>query len=146
MHTAPTLPSSIVSLHADRWTAPFWEAARGHRLVAPRCTTCGAFRLPPAPFCWRCRAQDVEWVELSGRGTVYSFTVTRQALIPQLKDSVPYVAAVIALEGVPGVRLVSNIVDVDPASVRIGMPVAVAWDDVDDHTTLPRFLPVEGSR
>ena len=79
-HTAPTLPSSIVSLHADRWTAPFWEAARGHRLVAPRCMTCGAFRLPPAPFCWRCRAQDVEWVELSGRGTVYSFTVTRQAL------------------------------------------------------------------
>jgi uncharacterized OB-fold protein len=146
MHTGPTLPASIVSLHPDEWTAPFWLAAAEHRLVAPKCTACGTFRLPPAPFCWRCRAQDVEWVELSGRGTVYSFTITRQALIPQLKDSVPYVAAVIELEGAPEVRLVSNVVDVDPESVRIGMPVAVAWDDIGEHVTLPRFLPVEAGR
>jgi hypothetical protein len=54
------------------------------------------------------------------------------------------IAQVLELEGAPDVRLVSNVVDVDPASVHIGMPVAVVWDDVDEHTTLPRFLPVEG--
>jgi uncharacterized OB-fold protein len=142
VNTPPSLPSAIASIHPDVWTLPFWEAARDHRLVAPQCVACGAFRLPPAPFCWRCRTQDVSWVELSGRGTVYTYTVTRQALIPLLQDAVPYVAAVIELEGAPGVRLASNIVDVDPDSVHVGMTVALAWDDLDNGVTLPRFLPV----
>jgi hypothetical protein len=138
---APQLPASLARLAPDAWTEPFWRAAREHRLVAPRCRACGAFRMPPGPYCWRCRTQPVDWVELSGRGTVYTCSVTRQALVPFLREAVPYVVAVVELEGAPGVRLVGNVLDVDPAEVRIGMPVRVAWDDIDEATTIPRFVP-----
>ncbi len=142
---APQLPSLLARLNPDPWTEPFWRATREHRLVAPRCTACGAFRMPPTPFCWQCRTQAVDWVELSGRGTVFTFNVTRQALVPFLRGAVPYVVAVIELEGAPGVRLISNVIDVDPALVKIGMPVRVAWDDIDDNVTIPRFVPADGA-
>jgi hypothetical protein len=140
------MPGFLAQLAPDRWTEPFWRAAREHRLVAPRCRQCGAFRMPPTPFCWKCRTQDVDWVELSGRGSVFTFNVTRQALLPFLREAVPYVVAVVELEGAPGVRLIGNVIDVDPAQVKIGMPVRVAWDDIDDETTIPRFVPADHAR
>jgi hypothetical protein len=145
VRAAPEMPAELARLHPDPWTEPFWSAAREHRLVAPRCRRCGAFRMPPAPFCWKCRSQAVDWVALSGRGTVFTFNVTRQALIPQLRPAIPYVVAVVELEGAPGVRLISNVIDVDPARVRIGLPVRVAWDDIDEETTIPRFVPADAS-
>jgi hypothetical protein len=134
-------PATLVNLSPDRFTEPFWKAAAERRLVAARCEECGTLRMPPSPFCHRCRSQRVGWVELSGDGTVYSFTVVRRALIPQLEESIPYVVAVIELEGAAGVRLVSNVVDVEPDEVRIGMRVRVAWDDVRDGVVIPRFRP-----
>jgi uncharacterized OB-fold protein len=137
----PEMPAFMADLAPDPWTEPFWAAAREHRLVAPCCTACGAFRMPPAAFCWRCRNQEVELVELSGRGTVFTFVITRQALIPQLADAVPNVVAVVDLDGAPGCRLVGNVLRVEPEAVEIGMPVVVAWDDVDETVTIPRFVP-----
>lgn len=139
----PEMPDFMAELAPDPWTEPFWRAAGEHRLVAPRCTNCGTFRMPPVPFCHTCRHQDVEWVELSGRGTVFTFVITRRALIPQLEDAVPNVVAVIDLEGAPGCRLVSNVLEVDPEAVEIGLPVVVAWDDVNETVTIPRFVPDE---
>ena len=137
--TSFALPE-IAALNPDTWTAPFWEAALEHRLVAPRCTACNAFRLPPAPFCWRCRKQEAEWVELTGEGTVYTFTITRRALIPQLEGCIPYVVVVVDLDGAPGARLIGNLLGSDPDTVHIGMRVRVQWDDVTDDTTIPRFV------
>lgn len=139
--TTPTMSPEIVNLHPDPWTEPFWRAAREHRLTAPRCTTCGTFRMPPTGFCRKCRAQGVDWVQLVGSGTVYSFTVTHQALIPQLAAYTPYVIAVVELDDAPGIRLVTNLVDAEIETVRIGMPVTVVWDDVHEHATIPRFTP-----
>src|SRR5437762_11405272 len=68
-------PARVIHLTPNVWTAPFWAATAEHRLVLPRCTACSAFRFPPTPFCWRCRAQDVDWIEHHGHGTIYSFTV-----------------------------------------------------------------------
>jgi uncharacterized OB-fold protein len=135
------MPDFMANLSPDEWSAPFWLAASQHRLVAPRCTTCGAFRMPPTPFCWNCRQQEVAWLDLSGRGTIFTFIVTRQALIPQLADAIPYNVSVVDLEGAPGCRLVSNVLNVDPAELEIGMPVKVAWDDITDTVTIPRFVP-----
>jgi uncharacterized OB-fold protein len=98
--------------------------------------------MPPAPFCWNCRAQDVEWVTLTGMASVYTFTVARQPLIPQLRDVVPYIVAVVELDDAPGVRLIANLVDIDVDRVEIGMPVEVVWDQVDGETAIPRFAPV----
>jgi uncharacterized OB-fold protein len=137
----PEMPDFMANLSPDEWTTPFWQAASEHRLVAPKCTSCGAFRMPPSPFCWNCRHQDVEWIELSGRGTVYTFVIARQALIPQLQAAMPNVVAVIELDDAPGCRLVGNILEVDFDAVEIGMSVVVAWDDIDDTVTIPRFVP-----
>lgn len=139
--TMPNMPADLVDLHPDTWTEPFWLAARQRRLVAPRCTSCRTFRMPPGPFCPKCRHQDVEWVELSGYGNVYSYTISHQALIPELAEFVPYIVAVVEFNDAPDIRLVTNLVDTEIDQVHVGMPVVVTWDDVHDNATIPRFRP-----
>jgi uncharacterized OB-fold protein len=132
-------PADVIGLSPSPSTEPFWAAAAQHRLVLPRCTVCGTFRLPPSPFCWKCRAQDVEWVEHDGAGTVYSYTVIRHAVIPQVRDALPLIAAVVELPGTGGCRLIGNLVDCEPEAVRIGAPVTLDWYDVRDGTSIPVF-------
>jgi uncharacterized OB-fold protein len=132
-------PKSVIHLTPNVWTQPFWEAAAEHRLVIPRCTTCGAHRLPPAPFCWRCRAQAVDWDAHDGGGAIYSFTVVRHAVIPDVKDALPLIAAVVELDGIVGGRLVGNVVDCEPGDVSIGKRVTTDWYDVRAGESVPVF-------
>ena len=132
-------PADVIGLSPSPSTEPFWEAAAQHRLVLPRCTACGTFRLPPSPFCWKCRAQGVEWVDHDGAGTVYSFTVIRHAVIPQVRDALPLIAAVVELPGTGGCRLIGNLVDCEPEAVRIGAPVTLDWYDVREGTSIQVF-------
>ncbi|HVM65747.1 MAG TPA: Zn-ribbon domain-containing OB-fold protein [Acidimicrobiales bacterium] len=142
MTRAQVPPQSLGALHPDAFTEPFWRAAAEHRLTCAQCASCGAFRMPPTAFCPRCRSQEVTWAELSGRGTVFSFTVARHALTPDLAGSLPYVVAVVDLEGAPGARLVANVVGTEVEDVRIGMPVEVVWEDVEGSpVSLYRFRP-----
>ena len=134
-------PREIFDLHPDQWTEPFWKATVEHRLVIPRCKSCGTFRMPPGPVCHECQSMELDYVEVSGKGSVYSFTVIRRAMIPALKESIPYIVAVVELPDAGEVRLVTNMIDVDPDEVQIGMPVEVVWDDLDEEVTVPRFRP-----
>src|SRR6266849_363576 len=86
----------------------FWDAREG-RLVAQRCS-CGQLRHPPRPMCPECHALDQEVVDLSGRGVVYSYALLHHPQNPMFEY--PVVAALVDLD--EGVRMVSNIVDVDP--------------------------------
>jgi uncharacterized OB-fold protein len=130
----------VAALHPDIFTVDFWKGAREHRLTVPQCSKCGAFTFPPNGFCHVCRKQEFTWIDLPGTGTVFSFTVTRQALIPQFAEYVPFVVAVIQVDGADDVRLITNIVSVDPADVQIGSRVRVQWDDIHENTTIPRFV------
>lgn len=134
-----SLPAEFAEINPDSWTEPFWLAAREHRLTIPKCTNCGTFRFPPGPFCHRCRHQEVEQVEVSGSGTVYTFTIARHPVVPALADHVPYAVAVVEVDGAPGVRMIANIVDSDIERIEIGSRVEVVWDDVDAEVTIPRF-------
>jgi uncharacterized protein len=131
--------ASLAELHEDRWTAPFWQAAREHLLLCAQCGQCGTFRMPPSQLCFKCRSDIIVWKELAGTGTVYSYTVVRHGVTPELKAQVPYVIALVSLDGAPGTRLVANIWSVLPEEAAIGLKVQVAWDDIDDRTTIPRF-------
>jgi uncharacterized OB-fold protein len=133
---ATALPASAVTISVDPVTEPFWLAARERRLVAPRCADCGTFRLPPSPFCWRCQSAEVDWVELSGRGTVYTYTVVDG--YPGLPD-ITLVPVVVDLPDAPGTRLVSNVIDVDPAEVHIGTELTVDFHPISDGWLLPVF-------
>ena len=137
--------ADLAQLFPDQWTQPFWDAARDHRLIAARCGACGAFRMPPTAFCWRCRSREIEWVDLPGTGNIYTFTIARHALTPAAQAAVPYVIAVVSLDGAEGARLITNIVGVDVDNVAIDMPVQVVFDDVTTSVTVPRFRPIGSS-
>jgi uncharacterized OB-fold protein len=135
-----TPPAGLFTLVVDQWTEPFWAACREHQLVVPRCADCGTIRFPPGPFCPNCRLQPIEWVELPGTGSVYSYTIVSRSLTPEMDDSIPYAPAVIALDGADGRRLISCVVGASLDSVRVGARVRVSWEDRADGETVPRFV------
>lgn len=136
---AGALPAEFAEINPDPWTEPYWLATREHRLTVPRCVNCGTFRFPPGPFCHECQHQEVEHVEVSGKGTVYTFTIARHAVVPSLADSVPYAVAVIEVDDAPGIRMIASIVESDIETLEIGSRVEVVWDDIDAEVTIPRF-------
>jgi uncharacterized OB-fold protein len=138
------LPGALPDLHPlgpDSWTEPYWAAAREHRLVIAQCDNCGTYRSPPSPFCGNCNSQAVTYPTMSGEATIYTFTIVRHPVIPELEGQTPYVIAVVELADAPSVRLMTNIVTSDPDALEIGQTVHVAWDDLDGETTIPRFVP-----
>ena len=102
--------------------------------------SCGETRLPPSPICAKCHSDKAEWQEVSGRGEVYTFTTVHRPIAPE--QPLPTLIAVVALEGSGGKRIISNLVDVDPEKVEIGMPVEIVWEDMSDDLAIPRFKPV----
>jgi uncharacterized OB-fold protein len=121
--------------------AGFWAACRERKLKFQACADCGKPRHPPMPMCAKCQSTKTVWLDASGRAEVYSFNVIHHASHPAVAGRLPYVGALIVFPGLPGVRLVSNVTDCEPSSVRIGMAVDVWWDDLGDGQFLPRFRP-----
>ena len=119
---------------------PYWDAALRHRLMMPRCRACGFLSFPPHHFCRRCTSGDLEWAEVDGRGTVYTYSIMHDTLVRGLDP--PYVLAQVELDAQPGLRMVCNILECDPRDVRIGMPVEITFQDVTEDVTLPQFRPV----
>ena len=119
----------------------FWDATAQGRLLLPRCVDCAGVIWYPRPYCGSCASTQVEWIEASGRGTVYSFTVNRRgaADLPAYRDAGVYVLAYVELE--EGPRIMTNIVECDPDSVRIGQHVEVVFHDTGQGTALARFRP-----
>jgi uncharacterized protein len=112
----------------------FWAAARESRLVARRCANCGALQHPPTPMCPHCQSLDFTVEDLSGRGVIYSWIVSRHPSVPE-SDS--RIVALIDLE--EGIRMVSNIATEPGTPVRTGMPVKVTFARFGD-VTLPQFI------
>jgi uncharacterized OB-fold protein len=123
----------------DEESKGFWEACRRHELYVQQCRDCGVLRYHPRALCPQCLSDKTEWVLSSGRGTVYTFTVTYQNQAPGFREALPYVLAYVELE--EGVRLLTNIVDCAPEQVKIGMPVQVTFEDVSPEIAIPKFKP-----
>jgi len=117
----------------------FWTSGQDGVLRFLHCNACGDFVHPPAPVCRRCLSRDVSPEAVSGRGHVETFTVNHQQWIP---GSDTYIIAWVSIDEQPDVRLTTNLVDVDPADVRIGMPVRVVFEHVED-VWFPLFTPIE---
>ncbi len=120
----------------DPESAPYWSAGLEGRLVVQRCTACGRHQLYARAHCLSCRS-PVEWVEASGRGTVYSFTVIRQNPSRSFRHMIPFVVALVDL--VEGPRLMTNIVGCSPEEVIVGASVRVTFEAVSDEAALPLF-------
>ena len=136
-------PVPIKDPFADEHTQPFWDNALKGKLSAARCENCGTFMIPKQPRCFNCQHDKSAWVDLPGTGTLYSYTVVRHPLRPQLQDAVPYVAGIVELDGTQGAgaRLQANIVNCDPETIRIGDKVKVLFEKVSETLAVPRFEP-----
>lgn len=137
---------------------PFWEAAADGRLSVPRCDRCATVIWYPRGFCPACGSLDVTWIDLPGTGTVYSLAVPRRGQ-GAYRDAAPYVLAYVELDlpdptdagageasgaaigAAAGPRIITNVVDCDPDSVRIGDRVAVVFDPTASGHALVRFRP-----
>lgn len=128
----------------DPETQPFWDAARSGRLLLRRCLDCGRIHFYPRPFCPFCWSERVEWVEGSGRATLYTWSVVRRNDLPPFNERVPYVAAVVDLE--EGPRMMTNIVDCDFEALEIGMPLEVLFQEISKDVTIPVFRPRSSER
>ncbi|MBI3044664.1 MAG: OB-fold domain-containing protein [Betaproteobacteria bacterium] len=118
-------------------TAPYWKAAREHRLALPRCRDCGKFHSYPRARCPFCGSPRLAWEPCSGKGTIYSYTEVFRAPSKAFAGEVPYLVAIVALE--EGPHLMTRLVTADNTSARVGQPVDVAFEDLDDEISLPVF-------
>lgn len=130
------LPTSTPPVNEE--TRPFWDATAKGILHLPRCDDCSLVVFYPRSFCPGCRSRNLTWVDLSGRGSVYSYTVTRR-IGGKWRAHTPLVIAYVELE--EGPRMLTNLVECDPETVSIGMPVEVVFDDTGEGRAIPRFQP-----
>ncbi|HET6811985.1 MAG TPA: Zn-ribbon domain-containing OB-fold protein [Acidimicrobiales bacterium] len=116
----------------DAW---FWDGAREGRLLLRQCGACGRLQHPPTPLCPACGSASWTTREASGRGTVYAWLLSHHPTGP---DAAPRI--VVLVELAEGVRIVSNLVEVEPGDARNGMAVEACFVEYDG-VVLPQFRP-----
>jgi uncharacterized OB-fold protein len=136
-------PASFRLLPAvDDLNRPFWTGGEQGELRFWRCQACAYWIHPPSPRCPECLSKSLAVEAVSGLAVVHTFSVNHQAWMPGLEP--PYVVAIVALPEQDGLRLTTNVLDVDPAEVFIGMEVTVRFEHHDD-VWIPVFIPTAGA-
>jgi uncharacterized protein len=123
----------------DEASQPFFAGARRHELMLQKCSSCGTVMWPVKPRCDRCWSADITWVQASGKGTLYSFTLMHQVLHPGFAADAPYNIAEVNLA--EGLRITTNVVGCPNSDLQIGMPLEVTFEDITDEVALPKFKP-----
>jgi len=123
------------------FAADFYGFLRARELRFQRCSGCGRWRHTPRVLCPACSSSEFEWARSSGRGRVFSWSVTHRPMHPAFLE-VPYATVVIELD--EGPRMLTWMRDVPPGSLAVGMRAEVAFEDVSDEVTLAVFRPVRG--
>ncbi|HEU0168834.1 MAG TPA: Zn-ribbon domain-containing OB-fold protein [Chloroflexota bacterium] len=137
-----TLPAPAPPITFE--TKEFWEGTTQGKLLLPRCNACQTLIWYPRLFCPNCGSEDIGWQQASGRGTIYSYTVNRRPnenAAYRAEGGAPLVYVLAYVELAEGPRIMTNIVDCDPDTVKVGMPVSVVFHDTGQGSALPRFKP-----
>ncbi len=113
-------------------TKPFWDAAAQGKLLIKKCTACGEMHFYPRSICPFCFSSNTEWVEASGLGTVYTYSVMRRAPMPY---------AIAYVELAEGPRMMTNIVDCDLDQIRVGQNVRLVFKPSEGGPPVPMFTP-----
>ena len=122
------------------WTQPFWQAAREGKLMIQQCTSCRRNIFYPRLSCPFCFSEKLGWVESSGKGKVYTYSVVQNNAPSAFMQDMPFVIAIVRLD--EGVQMMTNIVGCDPAQVHCEMPVTIVFEKLNDEIMLPKFKPV----
>ncbi len=136
-----------MSGHSDKFlprptpeSAPFWQGCKDHKLLLQHCSDCDAYQFYPRSVCATCLSDQLEWREVSGRGTVETYTIVTRAVSDAYAADAPYVIALITLA--EGPRMMSNVIGCDAESVACGMAVEVVFEPWSEDITMPKFKPV----
>ena len=121
-------------------TRPFWDACRRGELLIQKCDRCGEYQFYPRGICANCWDTEIACVKATGKGTVWTYTVTHQNRTTGFVEDVPYVLALVELD--EGVKMFTNIVQCEPREVTIGIPVKVTFVPATDQISVPYFKPV----
>src|SRR5438552_14924616 len=124
---------------ADADTQPFWDAASAGSLEIPRCRSCQQYSFYPRSVCPFCGSDQLVWTAISGKGTIYSFTVVHRAPDP-FREDVPYVVALVDLA--EGPRMMTRLIHCAPNECRIGMQVEVEFRKNGPEMSMPYFRPI----
>lgn len=119
----------------------FWDGCQNDELRMQRCAACKKYRWLPRPMCPSCNALEHEWVAVSGRGRVFSWTVIVHPVHPAANEKVPYNVAQVQLDEDPDLILVTNLVDIDNDAIRIDMPVEAVFVEHEPGVKIPKFRP-----
>ena len=139
--SAPAFPYPVPEVGAEE----YWQAANDERLVMQKCTACAKFRFTPAPVCVYCGDDGFVWQQLSGLGKIITWTVITHPIHPAAVAKVPYVVVVIELDEQVGLRMVSNLIDVEVGddgsapTITFNAPVTVAFEQHPSGQKLPVF-------
>ena len=123
----------------DPVSAPFWREAAQGRLSFQRCAVCGYLRWPAGALCPECWSPRATWEHVSHDGEVWSFGIYERAFNPSFAADIPYVTALVQLDAGP--RLISNVVDISPLDVTVGMRVTATFELFTDDAALVKFRP-----
>jgi len=118
---------------------PFFEGAREGRLRLQICGDCGSWAYPVTTLCQECGSRNIGWADASGRGVVYAHARLARPYHPRHTDRLPLVLAEVDLD--EGIRMVTNVVDVDPAGLKVGDAVELTFETFADGGVLPVFKP-----
>lgn len=135
---APNAPGPLSVVTEEN--RPFWDGCREGVLRLQYCEQCQHYQFYPRLYCMQCGAEAPTWREVSGRGTVYSYTLIHLNKAPAFIHETPYNVAIVQLE--EGPRLLSNIIDIASTDLRVDLPVTVVFDVINDTISLPRFKPL----
>jgi uncharacterized OB-fold protein len=116
----------------------YWEGCSEGKLLIQHCLDCEKHIFYPRAVCPHCMSDCLEWIESSGKGKVYSYTISRRGAGSAFADDAPYVVALIDLD--EGVRMMSNIIHINVEDVRCDMPVEVVFQD-QEGMEIPKFQP-----
>ena len=110
-------------------TKPFWDACNEGRLVMQTCTTCDRIQYPPEPVCYQCHSKNnLEWRQMSGRGTIYGFGVMYDSRIRIMQAGQPFPVALVQLEEDPDILMCANLPGTPPDEVPLGAKVQVEFE------------------
>jgi uncharacterized protein len=123
----------------DELSRLFWEGARDGRLLVQRCGACGYYNHPPRTFCDACLSRQLAFTPVSGRGTVYSFTVMHQRDVAGFEQDAPFINIVVELEEQQRLLMVANLPSSEREKVRVGAPAEVCFENRGDGVVVPQF-------
>jgi uncharacterized OB-fold protein len=133
------LPNGLPGPNPDEVSGPFWANCNQRRLTFQTCGDCGWRTHPPMPVCPSCQSLRRVWTDAPLEGRVFSFIWAHTAAHASLRElQLPYNVVVVEFPDFPGVRLISNVIDVDMGGLQIGDRLNLLWEKVEAHW-LPRF-------